>query len=37
MASKAFRIADAWSISVFGQIVWNPSTEAAHFVAGIGF
>ncbi len=37
MASRAFRIAEGWSVSVFGQIVWNPSTEAAHFVAGIGF
>lgn len=37
MASKSFHITDGWSVPVFVQLVWNPSTEAAHFVAGISF
>ena len=36
-AAKSFRITDGWSLPVFAQLVWNPSTEAAHFVAGISF
>ena len=37
MAAKSFTITENWSVPVFAQLIWNPSTEAAHFVAGISF
>ena len=36
-AEKSICITENWSLAIFAQLVWNPSTEAAHFVAGISF
>ena len=34
-AEKSLGISEKWSLPVFVQLVWNPSTEAVHFIAGI--
>lgn len=33
--SKAIKITDAYSLPLYGKIVWNPATEGAHFVVGL--
>lgn len=34
-ATKDIRVADSWSIPIFGQIVANPRSEKAYFVVGV--
>ena len=34
-AARSIQITDNWEIPVFVQLVWNPSTENVHFIAGI--
>ncbi len=36
-ATKEIQVTHSWSLPLFAQVVWNPSTEGAHFVAGISF
>lgn len=35
MASRSFSITEAWQTSAYIRLVWNPTTEAAHLIAGI--
>ena len=37
MASKEIKITDSFSLPLYGQVIWNPYTEGAWFVAGISF
>lgn len=34
---KELQITRSWTLPVFAQLVWNPATEGAHFVAGLSF
>ena len=36
-AYKDIKITDSFSLPLFGQIIWNPYTEGAWFVAGLSF
>lgn len=36
-ASKDIKITDSFSFPLWAQIVWNPATEGAWFVAGVSF
>lgn len=36
-ASKEIKITESFSLPLWGQIVWNPYTEGAWFVAGLSF
>lgn len=36
-AAKEIPVTKRWSLPLFAQVVWNPSTEGAHFVAGLSF
>ncbi len=36
-AQKEIRVTSSWQLPLFAQIVWNPSTEGAYFVAGLSF
>lgn len=36
-ASKEIKITDSFSLPLYGQVVWNPYTEGAWFVAGLTF
>ncbi len=36
-AAKELRVTDSYSIPIFAKAIWNPATEGAYFVFGIGF
>lgn len=36
-ASKEIKITDSFSLPLWAQAIWNPSTKMAYFVAGISF
>ena len=35
--SKKIRITEYYSFPVFAHVIWNPATEGAYFVVGVGF
>lgn len=36
-ATKELKITDSWTLPIFAQVIWNPATEGAYFVAGLSF
>ncbi len=36
-AAKEIRITRSWGVPLYAQVIWNPSTEGAYFVAGMSF
>ena len=36
-ATKELQITDSWTLPIFAQVIWNPATEGAFFVAGLSF
>ena len=36
-ATKELKITESWTLPLFAQVIWNPATEGAYFVAGLSF
>ena len=36
-ATKELKITESWTLPLFAQVIWNPATEGAYFVAGLNF
>ena len=36
-ATKELHITKSWTLPLFAQVIWNPATEGAYFVAGLSF